>query len=56
MPLLGMTPSKHGLLRLAALMCVSLSMPSVQITMTTARSQLMLYQSGHRKVMADNAR
>ena len=53
MPLTGMTPSKHGLLRLAALMCISLSMPSVQITMKTARSQLMLYQVGDRKVVAD---
>ncbi len=53
MPLSGMAPSKTGLLRLAAFMCAFESMSSVQITMKTARSQLMLYQVGHRKVMAD---
>ena len=53
MPLSGMAPNKHGLLRLAALMCALLSMHSVQITMETARFQLMLYQNGDRKVVAD---
>ena len=53
MPLSGMAPSKHGLLRLAAFMSVSLSMPSVQITMETARSQLILYQVGERTVVAN---